>query len=401
MITDFETNKVFLSALLKTNKYASFGKELDRILEKHSIKPEFIENTRDIWCRDYMPIQIGEKEYVQFKYFPDYYVNHKYIKRLTIQEELQYLTPDNIKLIDLIVDGGNIVKSKNKAIMTEKVFKENKNRTRKSVVDMLLKALRIDELYFIPVQPYDLTGHADGMVRFYDENTLLVNKFVQETNSWCKKLEYALNKTRLNIIEFPYIPSDEEIEGEWTAKGCYINYAQIGNLIIFPQFNINEDGNALRRIKELYPEPAYHVEPIDATDVAKEGGVLNCLTWNTHKPIIHNAIDYLIPLYGDENSMLVIHKDDINEINDALCVRLSPKNKEIKTAWSIQKTFKHIEPIDGISTEDIDGARSILTKYYSSEELSDILESLSSPTKNAMIELMEIPPRLKNYRPKN
>jgi hypothetical protein len=285
--------------------------------------------------------------------------------------------------------------------MTEKVFKENKNRSRKSVVDTLLKALRIDELYFIPVQPYDLTGHADGMVRFYDENTLLVNKFVQETASWRKKLKYALDKTRLNIVEFPYIPSNEKYEGEWTAKGCYINYAQIGNLIIFPQFNINEDGNALRSIKELFPEPAYHVEPIDATDVAKEGGVLNCLTWNTYKPIIHNAIDYLLPLYGDENSMLVIHKDDTNAINDALCVRLSPKDKEIKTAWSIQKTLKHIEPIDGISTEDIDGAKSILTKYYSSEELSDILESLSSPTKIAMVELMEVPPRLKNYKPKN
>ena len=400
MITDFETNKVFLSALLKTNKYEYFWKELERILEKHSIKPEFIENTRDIWCRDYMPIQIGEKEYVQFKYFPDYYVNHKYIKRLTIQEELQYLTPDNIKLIDLIVDGGNIVKSKNKAIMTEKVFKENKNRTRKSVVDMLLKALRIDELYFIPVQPYDLTGHADGMVRFYDENTLLVNKFVQETNSWCKKLEYALNKTRLNIIEFPYIPSDEEIEGEWTAKGCYINYAQIGNLIIFPQFNINEDGNALRRIMELFPEPEYHVEPIDATVVAKEGGVMNCLTWNTYKPIIHNAIDYLIPVYGDENSMLVIHKDDITAKDDALCVKLSPNIGEIGTAWSTQKMLKRL-PLNGIDEKDIFKARTILKEFFSSEQLSDILQALLSPTKNAMIELLEIPPRLKNYKPKN
>lgn len=400
MITDFETNKVFLSALLKTNKYEYFGKELERILEKHSIKPEFIENTRDIWCRDYMPIQIGEREYVQFKYFPDYYANHKYIKRLTIQEELQYLKPDNIKLIDLVVDGGNIVKSKNKAIMTEKVFKENKNRSRKSVVDTLLKALRIDELYFIPVQPYDLTGHADGMVRFYDENTLLVNKFVQETNSWCKKLEYALNKTRLNIIEFPYIPSDEEIEGEWTAKGCYINYAQIGNLIIFPQFNINEDGNALRRIMELFPEPEYHVEPIDATVVAKEGGVMNCLTWNTYKPIIHNAIDYLIPVYGDENSMLVIHKDDITAKDDALCVKLSPNIGEIGTAWSTQKMLKRL-PLNGIDEKDIFKARTILKEFFSSEQLSDILQALLSPTKNAMIELLEIPPRLKNYKPKN
>ena len=78
---------------------------------------------------------------------------------------------------------------------------------------------------------------------------------------------------------------------EWTAKGCYINYAQIGNLIIFPKFNINEDGNALKKIKELYPEPECHIETIDSNLIAKGGGVLNCLTWNIYKPIVEDAID--------------------------------------------------------------------------------------------------------------
>jgi len=266
---------------------------------------------------------------------------------------------------------------------------------------MLRKALKIDELFFIPVQPYDLTGHADGMVRFYDENTLLVNKFAQESDSWQKKLKYALDKTRLKIVQFPYIPSDENHEGEWTAKGCYINYAQIGKLIIFPQFNINEDGNALRKIKELYPEPEYNVEPIDATLVAKEGGVLNCLTWNTYKPILSNAIDYLIPVYGDEDSMLVIHKDDVTAYNDALCVPLYPKIGKFGTAWSIQKTLKRIEPIEGIRKVDINDAKTILKKYYSLEQLSDILETLLIPSKNAMLELKEVPQRLINYKPKN
>ena len=46
---------------------------------------------------------------------------------MTIQNEIKYSKPlgSSTKRIDLIVDGGNIVKSKDKAIMTEKVFKEN------------------------------------------------------------------------------------------------------------------------------------------------------------------------------------------------------------------------------------------------------------------------------------
>lgn len=403
MIADFQTNKVYFSSLIKTEKYEAFWTELERILAKHNIKPEFIEGTRDIWCRDYMPVQLNTIEYAQFKYFPDYCVDHRYIKWLTIQEEMKYKMPrvTYIKPIDLIVDGGNIVKSKNKAIMTEKVFKENSNRDKKSVINMLRKALRVDELCFIPIQSFDYTGHADGMVRFYNENTLLVNDFSQESASWRKKLDYALKQTGLDTIPFPYVQSTEKHEGDWTAKGCYINFAQIGNLIIFPEFKINEDGKAIRRIKELYPEPKYHVETIDSNLIAKEGGVLNCITWNIYKTIITDAINYLLPVYGDENTMLVVHSEDERPKRDTLCVQLSPKNKEIGKEWSLKKTMKHVEPINAIGAKDVGKAKGVLKNCYSTEELSDILEALIHPDKNAVDELVEVPQRLKNYRPRN
>jgi agmatine deiminase len=403
MITDFQTNKVYFSSLIKTGKYESFWKELERILAKHNIKPEFIEGTRDIWCRDYMPVQLNTIEYAQFKYFPDYCVDHRYIKWLTIQEEMKYKMPRVTynKPIDLIVDGGNIIKSKNKAIMTEKVFKENKNRSENAVIDILKKALKVDELYFIPVQPFDYTGHADGMVRFSDKDTLLVNDFSKESSTWRKKLYKALKQTGLEIIPFPYVHSDEKEDGDWTAKGCYINYAQIGNLILFPQFKINEDGKALQRINELYPEPKYYVETIDTNLIAREGGVLNCITWNIYKPIITDAIDYLRPVYGDENRMLVVHSEDERPAKDTLCVQLSPKNGQIEREWSLAKTLKHIEPIEAINVQDVGKSKDILRKHYSKEELSDVLESLIHPDKNAVDELVEIPKRLKNYRPIN
>jgi agmatine deiminase len=141
MVIDIETNKLYFSSLIKAEKYAPLWDELERILLRYGYKPSFIEGTRDIWCRDYMPVQIDENKFSQFKYFPDYCVDHKHIKLLTIQEEMQYKQPRKaqIRQIDLIVDGGNIVKSKNKAIMTEKVFAENKNREKNPSLKCLKK----------------------------------------------------------------------------------------------------------------------------------------------------------------------------------------------------------------------------------------------------------------------
>ena len=118
MITDFETNKIYFSSLIKAGKNEPFWNKLEQILTKHNIKPSFIDCTRNIWCRDYMPIQLNEKDYVQFKYFPDYCLTHKEISKLTIQDEMVYDRPQgiNVRHIDLVVDGGNIVKSNNKDI---------------------------------------------------------------------------------------------------------------------------------------------------------------------------------------------------------------------------------------------------------------------------------------------
>lgn len=125
MITDSQTNVVFFSSLLKT-RFPILWDNIEPFLKDRNIDYHFVENSRNIWCRDYMPIQVAENHYVQFQYFPDYYLSPKQVKFLTIQDEIQYDLDIKIKKIDLMVDGGNIVKSRTKAIMTDKVFTDNK-----------------------------------------------------------------------------------------------------------------------------------------------------------------------------------------------------------------------------------------------------------------------------------
>lgn len=59
----------------------------------------------------------------------------------------------------------------------------------------------------------------------------------------------------------------------------YINFAWIGNTILFPQFGLKEDAEALALIQQLIPENK--VVPVECAELAYYGGVLNCCTWIT------------------------------------------------------------------------------------------------------------------------
>ena len=280
MITDKETNFVYFSSLIKEDeKYLPFWNRLKPILDENQIRYGFIENTRDIWCRDYMPIQKELNDFVQFEYFPDYLLEPKFIAKLTIPAETKIADVIATKKSKLIVDGGNIIKSKSIAILTDKVYDENSKLDPKTVISILKKELGVEEIFLIPKAPYEITGHADGMVRFLNETDLLVADYSKESETWKSKMDRALAKTGLNIIIYPAEIVEEKNEyGEYVARGVYINFAQIGEVILLPQFGLKTDKIALEKTKELFSD--CKVIPIMANEIAAHGGVLNCITWN-------------------------------------------------------------------------------------------------------------------------
>ncbi len=198
MIIDSETNFVYFSSLIKENeKYLPFWQQLEPVLIENKIGYGFIENTRDIWCRDYMPIQKDINDFIQFEYFPDYYLDPKHIAKLTIPSETKIIDKINKRSSKIIVDGGNIIKSKSIAILTEKVLAENSNRDPETVISMLKKELDVEKIFLIPRAAYDIIGHADGMVRFYNETDLLVADYsdISVSDSWRKRMDKALRDT--------------------------------------------------------------------------------------------------------------------------------------------------------------------------------------------------------------
>lgn len=277
MITDSQSNFLYLSPWLFKDKHTSeFYKEFEKKLNECNIPFELLPETNDYWAVDFMPIQIEKDKFVQFVYNPDYIRNFK--------TRHQYRTDTNLvckainlktEKYNLLVDGGNVIRSKNMVIMCDKVFKENENLDENKVRKQLEKAFEVDKIIIIPTDPEDSIGHADGMVRFYTDDTVLINEYSDDDTDLKELLISSLKKAGLRYETIPYNPYSNKGDD---AKGVYINYLQMKKAIILPTFNMKEDDIAIQRFEYLFSDKT--IKTIDSCEIAKGGGVLNCITWN-------------------------------------------------------------------------------------------------------------------------
>ena len=277
MIKGSQTNTVYLSSkLLSDQRFSESCNKLIGILKKHKINFKFLQSTKDIWCRDYMPIQLARDQFIQFRYEPSYLKDDLSLQsnpRLVCQSNNIPATFSKINL-----DGGNLVNWSNKAIVTDRIFDENSEFTSKRQLISELEELLQVEVIVIPQIKSDLTGHADGLVRFVNENTLIGNNRDQEFKYWSKKLNKVLQENGLDYID---IPSLEHKENKYPdhAIGCYINYLEVQDLIVLPIFETenNRDIEVFHKFQQIFPNRK--IEAINYNSVGLFGGLLNCTTW--------------------------------------------------------------------------------------------------------------------------
>ena len=267
---------VYLSELLM-DKYPETCKKLIAILEKHHVKYSFIKGTKDIWCRDYMPVQTESGKFIQFRYEPSYLKGEKEWEdsRSDVKEVCRL---NNIKATfsDINLDGGNVLICDGRAILSDRIFSENPNYEKDSLINELSKLLEC-EIIIIPAQKGDYTGHADGMVRFVDRNTILGNKLADEYKYWQKGMQKVIDTYNLTYIDVPFLTDIKDPKHPGSAIGIYVNYLEVNDLIVMPIFNRDEDNQVLEILQRTFPNKI--IETIDYNDVAKEGGLLNCTTW--------------------------------------------------------------------------------------------------------------------------
>ncbi|WP_071781148.1 agmatine deiminase family protein [Adhaeribacter aquaticus] len=278
MVTDNQTNFLFLADSLP-KKYPDFYQRFEKILTDNNIHFSSLLGTKDIWCRDYMPIQVNADKYVQFIYNPDYLQSKKWQKTISDVDAICEAIGIRPLKSNIKFDGGNLVRSANKIIMCDKVFRENPQIPEKQLIKDLEELLEVEHLIFIPTDSSDTIGHADGMVRFLDDKTVLINNYSKENPQFQRTFRLALHNAGLDWIEIPYNPYGNKKLIQ--ANGSYINYLQVENVVIIPSFGIEKDIQTLSKFKQLFPN--YKVSNIDCNDIANEGGILNCVSWNLVK----------------------------------------------------------------------------------------------------------------------
>ncbi len=277
MIKGKETNSVYFSELLRSDKrFAKTCNALTGLLEMYSIKYDFLKATKDIWCRDYMPIQTDSKKFVQFRYEPSYLK-----EELELQSDPQEVCKSNdINPVfsNINFDGGNIVNWSDRAIISDRVFSENPAySSRKKLITDIEKLLEV-EIIVIPQIKSDMTGHADGVVRFVDRNTLIGNDREQEYKYWKNGINKVLKTYGIDYIDIPFLEHKEK-NYPYHAIGCYMNYLEVDNLIVIPIFEIekNKDQEVYDRFRMIFPDRK--IETINYNEIGLYGGLLNCTTW--------------------------------------------------------------------------------------------------------------------------
>ncbi len=280
MIIGKETNTVYLSERLRSESRS--GKACDTltaILDRHKIIYRFLKGTRDIWCRDYMPIQTLQNEFVQFRYEPSYLE-----RDLELQSDpKEVCKANNIrpKFSNINLDGGNVVNWLDKAIVTDRVFTENPAYTNKAQLISEMEQLLQAEIIVIPHINGDMTGHADGHVRFVNGNMILGNDRTMEYKYWSAGTNKAIKQHGIEYIDIPFFTYPDKKYKD-NAIGCYVNYLEVGHLIVLPIFEIrgNRDEEVYNLFTNIFPDKI--IETINYNEIGLHGGLLNCTTWNIH-----------------------------------------------------------------------------------------------------------------------
>ncbi|MBI2722799.1 MAG: agmatine deiminase family protein [Bacteroidetes bacterium] len=266
---------VYVSAILY-DKFPKFASELAGTLSKYEIPVRKIDGTNDIWCRDYMPIQVNKDKFVQFKFDPDYLKDLPHL--ISNPTDIHIPELQDVIVSDLIVDGGNVIKHGKKLITTDKIFIENSRFSIDEIRNQIARLLEIETHVTVPCEPGDFTGHADGMVRFINDNTVLINDFSKTDKSFFASLLKSL-ESNFNIEVLPYhLSSRKSKYGDFSIEGNYVNFLDLHDIIVLPIYSLKLDDVVYGQLTKVYPNKT--ILTVKANDVALYGGSVNCVTWN-------------------------------------------------------------------------------------------------------------------------
>jgi len=165
--------------------------------------------------------------------------------------------------------------------MTDKIVIENKHKYNKEqLLTKLRELFEVDRVVLIPWDHGERYGHADGMVRFIDNKTVLLQGYYNTRKDLFKDdfLDYLLDSLKENHLNYEFLNIDypEKIN----AKFAYLNYLQTKDFILLPSLGIEKDDAAMvEEIKKYFPDYKDKIQKIKMNSIIAKGGALNCISW--------------------------------------------------------------------------------------------------------------------------
>lgn len=231
----------------------------------------------DIWIRDFATV--NPLNPVQFRYTWASMTQQESVK---VQNSFQaFANQHGIQrsTTNLLLDGGNIVDNFAGKVITTTRFMEDNSLTYSEAKQKLMFLLNATEVAIIEPDEKVL-AHADGMVMWLDENTLLVNDYSSDIAFRALVMdELVTSFPNTTIIEVP-VQFTQNASGEWdgfeSACGLHVNSVLTFKNIYVPIFNMPHDQQVINIIRE---NTTKNVITINAEDVSPMGGSVRCLTW--------------------------------------------------------------------------------------------------------------------------
>lgn len=246
-------------------------------------------NSGDVWLRDFMPIaakQVNYLQYHKFKYNPAYLgKKDELIKQLgdsTPIKLTEHFLNRNLYYENLILDGGNFISNGiGVAITTNRIISDNQHFSIYEIKSYFKNRMGIDKLIILPVEPGDITGHVDGMVRFISESLVVVGDYPSSYSigkEFMNRIAKTIKQSGFKVIrilnDVPAFPKRKFP----SAVGNYINFLRVANTIYLPVYKNKDELN--KRAIALYESLNLKVIPVYSDELAEFGGILNCITWH-------------------------------------------------------------------------------------------------------------------------
>jgi agmatine/peptidylarginine deiminase len=228
----------------------------------------------DIWLRDFSTV--NPLNPVSFKYT---WASMTQAESIEVQNSFnEFADYYNIEMNSsaLLLDGGNLVDNYHGKVITTARFLTDNGLTKAAAIQQLQTLLNATEVAIIePDEP--VLGHADGMVMWADENTLLVNDYSDDPvfrTTVLDELQSAF--PGIEIIEVPVVFSNNGWPGFESACGVNINSLVTFNNIYVPVFDMPHSADAVELISQ---HTTKNVITISADNVCPMGGSVRCLAW--------------------------------------------------------------------------------------------------------------------------